>query len=1029
MDNSFSQWREGNVSSSKNKLPLDSFEVPDSDDEGNVTNSSNAQGHCVLESSDDDTNGLEDSRSSTEARNKNRRNAHRLTNSADCSITSSENDPQISSEVLDESSSDSDIPIYTKKRGAKKILDDTYEEIADSSETQGKQIRPISVTPDSSYTETSPSSVNHSDRDDSVSLLEEDDYLLLSSKADAKKNSKSEFNESGRLPSVPSVELNKNTVAHLEQKEFGKAWPEDKDEDENYISISDVSNTTDTSNNTDVHDVNLVSNSSASSLSALNSNSENVATVLSLIKNEVGVGNIDPFVAQKRAILTCNIEKVQSQLAKSKLVLHTLNIDLLPDKGEKLRRSIDKDEAQLQKLSEELESLPKIGTPKPSKPAQGFLSSFPHSVKNLVDPMEVKPLGQKALATQEREQSLTVERLADLHGSLNARPSEDERAQDPKGLKISLMPHQQHALAWLLWREKQKPPGGILADDMGLGKTLTMISLIISTLTDVDSRDDNEDDDDMWLQRKKTIQPNGGTLVVCPASLLSQWESEIKKRVKRGILSVELYHGINRENVPRRLARNDVVITTYNLISRDYKVNATSILYKINWKRIILDEAHIVRNHKSQASEAVCNLCGRYRWALTGTPIQNKELDLYALLKFLKCSPFDDLRVWKRWVDNKNAAGQERLATVMKTLMLRRTKVELQAKGGLGSLPDKNLEEICIKLDPEEQLVYEKVLVFSRTLFAQFLHQRAEKNHMYELHSGKFDAPSFLKMPKDTQFTKVQNELLARHADVKAHEILVLLLRLRQICCHPALIHAMLDQEDLTANDIADEKPESNDVMSRLGSLRLEDDENIDPNEIGVDRRVVENLLTTNNPVFNPARQSSKLRAVLHTIQEILDKGDKMIVVSQWTSMLEVVRSQLKTLNGATYDILSGKIPVKSRQHIVESFNKIGSAPQILLLSLTAGGVGLNLVGANHLLLLDIHWNPQLEAQAQDRIYRVGQTKSVHIYKFMCLETVEQRIKALQDKKLDIANGVLTGAGTAAASKLSMDDLKSLFSL
>lgn len=114
----------------------------------------------------------------------------------------------------------------------------------------------------------------------------------------------------------------------------------------------------------------------------------------------------------------------------------------------------------------------------------------------------------------------------------------------------------------------------------------------------------------------------------------------------------------------------------------------------------------------------------------------------------MKCSPFDDLRVWKRWVDNKNAAGQARLATVMKTLMLRRTKQELQAKGGLQALPDKNAEEIDIKLDPEEQLVYEKVLVFSRTLFAQFLHQRAEKDHMFQVNAGKFDAPTFLQKRK-----------------------------------------------------------------------------------------------------------------------------------------------------------------------------------------------------------------------------------------------------------------------------------------
>lgn len=135
------------------------------------------------------------------------------------------------------------------------------------------------------------------------------------------------------------------------------------------------------------------------------------------------------------------------------------------------------------------------------------------------------------------------------------------------------------------------------------------------------------------------------------------------------------------------------------------------------------------------------------RWALTGTPIQNKETDLYSILKFLKCTPFDDIRVWKRWVDNKNTAGHHRLATVMKTLMLRRTKQELQSQGRLESLPDKCIEEVMVKLDSQEQLVYEKILVYSRTLFAQFLAQRAEKDHLFDLHSGRFDQPTFLSNP------------------------------------------------------------------------------------------------------------------------------------------------------------------------------------------------------------------------------------------------------------------------------------------
>lgn len=168
---------------------------------------------------------------------------------------------------------------------------------------------------------------------------------------------------------------------------------------------------------------------------------------------------------------------------------------------------------------------------------------------------------------------------------------------------------------------------------------------------------------------------------------------------------------------------------------------------QIHWKRAILDEAHIVRNHKSQASIGVCGLTADKRWALTGTPIQNKEMDLYSILKFLKCTPFDDIRVWKRWVDNKNAAGHQRLATLMKTIMLRRTKQELQSQGRLESLPEKFIEEMIVKLDSQEQLVYEKILVYSRTLFAQFLAQRAEKHHMFDLNGGQYNKPAFVSNP------------------------------------------------------------------------------------------------------------------------------------------------------------------------------------------------------------------------------------------------------------------------------------------
>lgn len=420
---------------------------------------------------------------------------------------------------------------------------------------------------------------------------------------------------------------------------------------------------------------------------------------------------------------------------------------MLPDKGVKLRKCIAMQKKELELITAELEGTPltETGSVKTESeeifPVEKEFSTSEYP--NMGAKLSSKELGKKAQATLEKETTLTADRLQDLHGSIVTRPSENERAKDPQGLKVQLMPHQQHALAWLTWREQQKPPGGVLADDMGLGKTLTMISLILDSNAKRSAQ--MVDEFDEWTDNQKPLRHKGGTLVVCPASLLSQWENEIHHKCKRGMLSVVIHHGTNRDNVPKRLAKHDVVITTYNILAREFKTKST--VYKIHWERIVLDEAHIIRNHKSQGSQSVCELVANKRWALTGTPIQNKEMDLYSILKFLRCSPFDDIRVWKRWVDNKDAAGRQRLATVMKALMLRRTKQELQTSGALDCLPEKFIEEVFVELDSHEQLVYEKVLVYSRTLFAQFLAQRAEKEHMYDLASGRYDRPTFLSNP------------------------------------------------------------------------------------------------------------------------------------------------------------------------------------------------------------------------------------------------------------------------------------------
>lgn len=750
------------------------------------------------------------------------------------------------------------------------------------------------------------------------------------------------------------------------------------------------------------------------------------------------------------------VAMLQQNLHQTQNALTTLDLETLPDRGQVLKNRemsiINELAAQKHKLSTMLIE-PKTQPEDKANADKVYGLSWQElrALSNQVQPAGLG--GKQAMQTYHEQKTLTMDRLKTLHQSLQSKPKADVMEDDPKMLKAELMPHQKHALAFLLWRESQRPAGGILADDMGLGKTLTMISLILKTKelaendenkmkSESEESSDDENEEEKERKRRREYYP-GGTLVICPASLINQWENEIRRHCRRDALSVNLYHGPNREFKPRRLAKHDVVITTYNLAGLDK--DKSSGIFSVRWKRIILDEAHIIRNAKANCSIGVCALEGKKRWCLTGTPVQNKELDLYALLKFLKCSPFNDLQIWKKWIDNKQAGGQDRLNTVIQSLMLRRTKQQLQDNGTISSLPDKSIELIKVVLSKDEMNIYQKILIFSKTLFAQFLHQRLEKNADLAYSAGT--QARFLNGNPNPEYEKVHQKLLKMHGtgEVKTAQILVLLLRLRQTCCHVGLIKSMIENEEACSVDGVDDT-EGNDIdlLAQLEKLGINDDEehpvdssgteNVDgapaPESAGGEtlNAAASKLINSNNPIFKTDKASSKVNMVIDTLKRTaLAQGDKAIVVSQWTSMLKIVEEHLAK-QGIKCATLDGKVPVNKRMALVDDFNRQSSSLKILLLSLTAGGVGLNLIGANHLLLIDLHWNPQLESQAQDRIYRFGQKKDVCIYKFVTADTIEERIKALQERKLEMAENLLTGT-KQAGNKLTIEDLKMLFSM
>ncbi|NWZ38410.1 TTF2 factor, partial [Brachypodius atriceps] len=762
------------------------------------------------------------------------------------------------------------------------------------------------------------------------------------------------------------------------------------------------------------------------------------------------------------------------QLKQKKSTLATVNVQLLPDRGERLLKQVQDLEAALSALNISTADTGEKGQDSTSSSCHEESSSKPADRPGgtkLITPLLLQDPTAKASAgshshpsaaaaawgssgqsfgmsvgvqnlyggrmTEDRIRavhSAIFEAINHLHKSLESCPTEETAAEDPSGLKVALLQHQKQALAWLLWRESQRPCGGILADDMGLGKTLTMIALILAQKQMKTEK--RKETLEIWLSKNDfTVVPSHGTLVICPASLIHHWKKEIERRVAFGKLRVYLYHGPNRDKHAEVLSGYDVVVTTYSLLAnevptskeeaevpaQDHDVGSGSSpcspLLRVAWARIILDEAHNIKNPRVQTSIAVCKLRASARWAVTGTPIQNNLLDMYSLLRFLRCSPFDEYKVWKYQVDNNTRKGQERLSLLTRSLLLQRTKDQLDSAGKpLVSLPQRSTQLHQLKLTAEEQSVYNVLFARSRSTLQSYLKRQEQKNEGREYDGGN----PFEKVAQE--FGVSQKEFLAGSQSASqvssTVHVLSMLLRLRQCCCHLSLLKVALDQVTLKSEGLAIS------IEEQLGALTLSELHTPD-----AESTVYLNGTAFQTDIFDINRESTKIAQLLAELKAIQSHAEpqKSVVVSQWTSMLKVVAVHLQRL-GLKYATVDGSVNPKQRMDVVEEFNSNPKGPQVMLISLLAGGVGLNLTGGNHLFLLDMHWNPALEDQACDRIYRVGQQKDVVIHRFVCEGTVEEKILQLQKRKKGLAQQVLSGKGETF-TKLSLADLKILFGI
>ncbi|XP_047159776.1 helicase-like transcription factor CHR28 isoform X1 [Vigna umbellata] len=756
----------------------------------------------------------------------------------------------------------------------------------------------------------------------------------------------------------------------------------------------------------------------------------------------------------------------------------------------------------------------------------------------------------------------------------------------PDGLlAVPLLRHQRIALSWMVQKETSSLycSGGILADDQGLGKTVSTIALIlkerpalvnkcnIAKKSELETLNLDADDDQLpetglvnnesnMVQDLSCITPNknmnllvhvkgrpsAGTLVVCPTSVLRQWDEELHSKVTgKANLSVLVYHGSNRTKDPYELAKHDVVLTTYSIVSMEVPkqplvdkddeekgayddpavsskkrkcpsssksskkgLDSTMLdsvarpLAKVAWFRVVLDEAQSIKNHRTQVARACWGLRAKRRWCLSGTPIQNAIDDLYSYFRFLRYDPYAVYTSFcstiKIPISKSPSKGYRKLQAVLKTIMLRRTKGTLLDGEPIISLPPKSVELKKVEFSQEERDFYSRLEADSRAQFQEYADAGTVKQNYVNILlmllrlRQACDHPLLVKRYNSNSLWKSSVEMAKKLTQEKRLSLLNCLeacLALCGICNDPpedAVVsvcgHVFCNQcicEHLTSDD--NQCPATNckirlsmsSVFSKVTLNSSFSDQACDnlPGYSGCE--VDESEFYSESQPYN----SSKIRAALEVLQSlsrpqccapqsnsvhsipedttgglgssssdrmkssnecpekqnVLERssndsvgGEKAIVFSQWTRMLDLLEACLKN-SSIQYRRLDGTMSVSARDKAVKDFNTLPEV-SVMIMSLKAASLGLNMVAACHVLMLDLWWNPTTEDQAIDRAHRIGQTRPVTVLRLTVRDTVEDRILALQQKKRKMVASAFGEDGTGGRqSRLTVDDLKYLF--
>ena len=475
----------------------------------------------------------------------------------------------------------------------------------------------------------------------------------------------------------------------------------------------------------------------------------------------------------------------------------------------------------------------------------------------------------------------------------------------PLSFQGTLRPYQEEGFAFLL-QCTERGFGACLADDMGLGKTPQTIA---------------------WLLSIREADPNlPPVLIACPMSVVGNWERELRRFAPS--IQFWTHHGSSRikgDEFFKTISRYDLIITTYHLTVRDKEEFTT-----ISWSAIILDEAQNIKNPQTSQTKAIKRFRSRWRVALTGTPVENRLLELWSIMDFLnpgylgRQQAFLDRYASRIECEDDQSATAE-LRRLISPFLLRRMKTD---RSIIADLPEKMEYKVYCSLTYEQATLYQAVV-----------------NEMAE----KLD-----------QISGIARKGL----------ILASITRLKQICNHPGLI----------AKDM----------------------------------------------VMRPER-SGKVRRVIEMLEEVCDEGDSALIFSQYATFAEEVAEMCRKHFSCPVLIITGATPRKERERLINRFQS-ESGSSIFVISLKAGGTGLNLTAATHVFHIDRWWNPAVEDQATDRTYRIGQTKNVQVHLMIAAGTLEEKIDEMNTRKRSLAEGILA-PGDDLLTTLSTKELLSVVAL